>query len=68
VCSKDSLSRYEFAKEILELQGIDTPIKKAKLEDFSRAAKVPHISILLNTKLDEARSSEEILKEYFGIN
>ncbi len=24
VCSKDSLSRYEFAKEILRLQGIDT--------------------------------------------
>jgi len=68
VCSKDSLSRYEFAKEILRLQGIDTPIKEAKLEDFERKAQVPHISILLNTKLDEARSSTEMLEEYFKGN
>jgi dTDP-4-dehydrorhamnose reductase len=65
VCSKDSLSRYGFAKEILKLQGIDTPIKEAKLKDFERKAEVPHISILLNTKLDEATSSTEMLKEYF---
>jgi dTDP-4-dehydrorhamnose reductase len=64
-CSKDSLSRYEFAKETLKLQGIDTPIKEAKLKDFERKALVPHISILLNTKLDEARSSTEMLEEYF---
>jgi dTDP-4-dehydrorhamnose reductase len=67
VCSKDSLSRYEFAKEILKLQGIDTPIKEAKLKDFERKALVPHISILLNTKLDEARSSTEMLEEYFKV-
>lgn len=68
VCSKDSLSRYEFAKEILRLQGIDTPIKEAKLEDFERKAQVPHISILLSTKLNEARSSTEMLNEYFKGN
>jgi dTDP-4-dehydrorhamnose reductase len=67
VCSKDSLSRYGFAKEILKLQGIDTPIKEAKLKDFERKAQVPHISILLNTKLDEARSSTEMLEEYFKV-
>jgi len=67
VCSRDFLSRYEFAKEILELQGIDTPIKKAKLDDFERKAQVPHISILLNTKLDRARSSTEMLEEYFKV-
>lgn len=67
ISSKDSLSRYEFAKEILRLQGIDTPIKEAKLEDFERKAQVPHISILLNTKLDEARSSTEMLEEYFKV-
>jgi dTDP-4-dehydrorhamnose reductase len=67
VCSKDSLSRYEFAKEILRLQDIDTPIKEAKLEDFERKAQVPNISILLNTKLDEARTSTEMLEEYFDI-
>ncbi|KUK76318.1 MAG: dTDP-4-dehydrorhamnose reductase [candidate division WS6 bacterium 34_10] len=68
VCSRDSLSRYEFAKEILKLQGIDTPIREAKLEDFERKAQVPHISILLNTKLDEARTSTEMLEEYFKGN
>ena len=66
VCSRDSLSRYEFAREILAQQGLDTPIKECKLEDFPRKAQVPNISILLNTKLDEARSSEEMLRDYFS--
>ena len=67
VCSRDSLSRYEFAENILKLQGIEVPINEAKLDDFSRKAKVPHTSILLNTKLDEARTSNEMLEEYFNI-
>jgi len=67
VCSRDSLSRYEFAQEILRLQGIDTPIHEAKLSDFDRKAQVSNISILINTKLDEARSSTEMLEEYFDI-
>ena len=67
ICSSDSLSRYEFAKDILRLQGIDTPIKEAKLEDFERKAQVPNVSILLNTKLDKARTSTEMLEEYFDI-
>ncbi len=67
VCSRDSLSRYEFAENILKLQGIETPIKEAKLDDFPRKAQVPHTSILLNTKLDEARTSNEMLEEYFNI-
>ncbi len=67
VCSKDSLSRYEFAQEILRLQGIDTPIHEAKLSDFDRKAQVSNISILINTKLDEARTSTEMLEEYFDI-
>jgi dTDP-4-dehydrorhamnose reductase len=66
-CSSNHLSRYEFAKQILELQNIDTPINECKLEDFERKARVPNISIMLNTKLDKARTSEEMLKEYFGI-
>ncbi len=66
VCSRDSLSRYEFAKEVLEIQKIDTPINECKLEDFSRKSQVPNISILINTKLDEARTSREMLEEHFG--
>jgi len=67
VCSSNYLSRYNFAKEILELQGIDTPIKECKLEDFERKVQVPHISRMLNTKLTKARMSREMLEEYFGI-
>jgi dTDP-4-dehydrorhamnose reductase len=66
VCSRDSLSRFDFAKEILSIQGIDTPIKECKLEDFERKAKVPNVSILINTKLDSARSAREMLEDYLG--
>ena len=66
VCSRDSLSRYEFAQEILRLQEIETTIIEAKLADFDRKAQVPNISILVNTRLDEARTSTEMLEEYFS--
>jgi dTDP-4-dehydrorhamnose reductase len=65
-CSKDHLSRYEFAKEILAMQDIDTPINECKLSDFERAAQVPNYSVLLNTKLPEARGYKEMLREYFS--
>jgi len=65
-CSKDHLSRYEFATEILQMQGIETPIKECKLSDFERAAQVPNYSVLLNTKLPEARSYKDMLKDYFS--
>jgi dTDP-4-dehydrorhamnose reductase len=65
LCSSDHLSRNEFAKEILRLQNLKTPIYDAKLDDFPREATVPHFSVLLNTKLDEARSSSQMLEEYF---
>ncbi|MFA6754424.1 MAG: dTDP-4-dehydrorhamnose reductase [Candidatus Dojkabacteria bacterium] len=66
-CSSNHLSRYEFAQEILGLQGIETPINECKLEDFERKAQVPNISILNNTRMPEARKSEEMLEEYFNM-
>lgn len=63
-CSSDALSRYEFAKEILSVDGINTPIKECHLNDFPRKAKVPNTSILINTKLPTARTSMEMLVEY----
>jgi dTDP-4-dehydrorhamnose reductase len=66
-CSSDHLSRYEFAELILDMQGIDTPMKECKLKDFERKGQVPNISIMLNTKLPKARTSMEMLEEYFGI-
>lgn len=67
ICSRDYLSRYEFAKEILKEEGIEIPVNEAKLADFPRKAQVPNISILLNTKLPEARTSTEMIKEYFKV-
>lgn len=67
VCSRDTCSRYEFAKEILKMQGIQTPIKECKLADFDRKAKVPNHSQLLNTKLPKMRTWKEMLEEYFNI-
>ena len=66
LCSKDHLSRYEFAKEILQMQEIDTPIRKCKLEDFERDAQVPNYSVLINTELPEARGYKEMLRDYFS--
>ncbi len=67
VCSRDICSRYEFAKEILNIQGIDTPVLESKLKDFNRKAQVPNRSQLLNTKLPEMRTWKEMLREYFGV-
>lgn len=66
ICSEDSVSRNEYAKEILKIQGIEIPVNDCKLEDFERAAKVPNHSVLINTKLEEHRSYREMLKEYFS--
>lgn len=63
-CSKNALSRYEFAKEILDVQDIEREIEPIDSSMFTRPAKVPSISILVNTKLPEARSSYEMLEEY----
>ena len=63
-CSKNALSRYEFAKEILEAQDIEKDIIPIDSSMFTRPAKVPPVSILVNTKLPEARTSYEMLEEY----
>jgi dTDP-4-dehydrorhamnose reductase len=67
LCSSNHISRYEFAKEILSVVGIPATIKECKLKDFPRKAKIPNISILVNTKLKKARTSYEMLQDYFGV-
>ncbi|MCA9376968.1 dTDP-4-dehydrorhamnose reductase [Candidatus Nomurabacteria bacterium] len=66
VTSSNHCSRYEFAKKILELQNIDTPVKPGKLADWPRKAKISNYSILLNTKLPTQRTWEEMLEDYLG--
>ena len=67
LCSSNHISRYEFAKEILSVVGIPATIKECKLKDFPRKAKIPNVSILVNTKLKKARTSYEMLQDYFGV-
>lgn len=59
-----SCTRNEFAKEILRLAGIDTPVKPTTLDKFNRKAKIPNISILLNSKFPKIRKWEEMLEDY----
>ncbi|MCA9380134.1 dTDP-4-dehydrorhamnose reductase [Candidatus Dojkabacteria bacterium] len=59
-----SCTRNEFAKEILKLAGIDTPVKPTTLDKFNRKAKIPNVSILKNTKFPEIRGWKEMLAEF----
>lgn len=63
--SSNMCSRYEFAKEILRLQNIKTPVKPTKLADFDRKAHIVNYSILKNTKFKKQRTWQEMLSEYF---
>jgi len=55
---------YEFARKILEVSNINKKVKPCKSEKFSRPAKRPSYSILLNNKLGHLRNWEEALKDY----
>lgn len=59
---------YDFAKKIFEIKNINIKINPVKTEEFSRPAKRPKYSILLNTKLPKIRSWDEALKEYLASN
>lgn len=64
VSSSNSCSRYDFAKEILRLQNIDTEVRRVKLADFERAANISNYSILKNTKLPKHQKWEDMLKDF----
>jgi dTDP-4-dehydrorhamnose reductase len=62
-------SRYEFAKAILELAGLDTPVHPCSSDEFPTAAPRPRFSVLSNQRLlDEAgfsmRGWREALERY----
>lgn len=59
-----SCTRNEFAKEILRLSDISTPVKDTTLDKFNREAKIPNISILINTKFPKIRKWEEMLRDF----
>lgn len=55
---------YEVAKEIFKIRGVTTKLNPVSSDDFSRLAKRPRFSILLNTKLPVMRSWQEALQEF----
>ena len=64
---RHNIKRDELKEGDIVYAAISTTIKECKLEDFPRKAKIPNISILVNTKLKKARTSYEMLKDYFGV-
>lgn len=55
---------YEFAIKIFALKGLSPKLTPVSGDAFPRPAKRPKFSILLNTKLPQARAWEEALEEY----
>lgn len=59
-------SRYELAKKVFELKGLNLKVNEMKLADYQRKAKIANYSVLVNTKLPKLQSWEKALKEYLG--
>ena len=58
-------SWYDGAKYLLELMRVkDVKLTPSKSKDYSRPAKRPKYSVLINTKLPKLRTWKEALKEY----
>lgn len=57
---------YQAAKYLFKLSGGKIKIKPVKSEQFSRPARRPKFSVLLNTKFEKMRSWQEALKEHFA--
>jgi len=57
---------YEATQELFKQANVDIRVNPVKSEIFSRPAKRPKYSVLLNTKLLELRSWQEALREYLN--
>jgi len=59
-----SCTWYEFAKEVFNIMGIEKEIVKISGDGLKRLAQRPQYSVLLNTKLPEARHWTLALRDY----
>ena len=57
-------SRYDEAAKIFEVLNMNIKLNRIKLEDFSRPARVPNYSILLNTKLPKLPKWDDALTAF----
>ena len=64
VCSSDVLSRYEFALQILETQGIEKPVIPVEKKDLPPRPVISPSNQLVNTKLPKHPTSYEMLVRY----
>ncbi len=64
IANSGSCTWYEAAKYLFEIIGRDVKIIPVGSNDFSRPAKRPKYSVLLNTKLEPLRNYKEALKDY----
>jgi len=55
---------YQAAKELFKIAGIDIKVNPVSSDKFSRPAKRPKYSVLLNTKIEPLRDWREALREY----
>jgi len=62
--NKGACTWYEFAQAIFKTKEINIKLNPVPGSKFPRAAKRPAYSVLLNTKLPEARTWQEALWEY----
>ena len=71
VTNAGTCTRYEFAREILSLAGLDTPIEPCASSEFPTKAERPPYSVLATNKLQQAtgyapRHWKEGLVDYFA--
>lgn len=69
ITNRGSCSWYEFAREILKLAGLKTPIIPVTSDEYPRRARRPRFSVLDNYHLrllgmDDLRTWQEALKDY----
>jgi dTDP-4-dehydrorhamnose reductase len=69
ITNKGACSWFEFAREILKLAGIDTPVIPVTSDQYPQKARRPHFSVLDNYHLrllgmDDMRPWQEALKDY----
>ncbi len=57
-------SRFEFAKQIFKSLGKQIKVLPTTLAEFGRTTGVPHVSVLLNTKLPQVRTWQEMVGDY----
>lgn len=66
VTNSGSCTWYGFGAKVLELAGLNVPVKAVPGSEFPRPAKRPAFSVLKNTKLEPMRPWEVALEEYLG--